>query len=143
MAGSAVFSFVLRLLSFVARLFNWFGSLREDISTSLARRRDSRLKKYECTLTWKDGDTALMTDGEARAENEDQARQLTNAEAVRRFPVVKLPGSHKEFIPPYVHDPKAALASWNIAEVPLSDEDRDKIAQGVFGPAAASIDGFS
>ena len=143
MAGNTVLSFVLRLFSFVARPFNWIGSIRESISTSFARQRDAKLKKYECSLTWKDGDTTLMVSGEAKAESEDQARQLANADAVRNKPVVRPVGSHKEFIPPYVHDPKAALASWKIAEVPLTAGDRDRVAQGLFGPAAASIGGFS
>jgi hypothetical protein len=136
MAGNTVFSLVLKL-------FKWIGSVRENITTTLARQRDAKLKKYECTLTWKDGDRALMVNGDAKAENEDQARQLTNAEAVRKFPVLKPLGSHKEFTPPYMHDPKGALALWKIVEVPLTAEDRDLVTQGSFGPAAASIVGFS
>jgi hypothetical protein len=84
-----------------------------------------------------------MVSGEAKAENEDQARQLINAEAVRTSPVVKPFGSHKDFIPPYIKDPNAALVLWKIAEVSLADVDRDRIARGSFGPAAASILGSS
>jgi hypothetical protein len=73
MAGNTVLSFVLRLFSLVTRPFNWIDSIRESISTSLARQRDAKLN----------------------------------------------------------------------AGVPLTDLDLDHVAQGLFGPAAANIVGFS
>jgi hypothetical protein len=80
---------------------------------------------------------------EAKAETESQARQLANATAARKFPVLKPLGVSKEFTPLYIQDPKGALALWKVEEVPLSDRDRDLIAQGLLGPAAADVGGWS
>ncbi len=143
MAGISSSSFAGSLFSFLLKVLRWIVSVPEFISTYLARKRDAKLKNYECTLTWKDGGMALMVNGNAKAENEDQARRLVNAEAAKTLPVLKLIGGHHEFIPPYIQDSKAALALWKVVEVPLSDLDRDRVSQGVYGPAAAHIVGFS
>ena len=136
MAGNTALSLVLRAL-------NWIRSLREGVSTYFARRRDAKLKRYQCSLLWKDVETRFMMNAEVKAETENQARQLANATAARKFPVLKPLGGNKEFTPPYIQDPKSALALWKVDELPLSDGDRDLIAQGLFGPAAADIGGWS
>jgi hypothetical protein len=130
-------------LLLVRRVLIWIRSFQEGVSTYFARQRDAKLKRYNCSLLWKDGETRFLMNAEVKAETENQARQLANATAARKFSVLKPPGSHKEFSPPYIQDPKSALALWKVDEVPLSDGDRDLIARGLFGPAAADIGGYS
>jgi hypothetical protein len=123
--------------AFFAKVLKWISSTISRISTDLARSRDQKLKRYRCSLTWSDGEKSFLMTADVKAENESQARQLSNAEAARDHPVLKPLGSNKEFIPPYIKDPNAALALWKVVEMPLTDVDRDRIADGTFGPAAA------
>jgi hypothetical protein len=125
----AITSFFARIVSFPARF--------------AARRRDAKLKRYQCSLVWQDSNKHFMVDADVKAENEDQARQLSNVEAARRFPVLKPLGGGAKIIPPYTQDPKAALTQWQVKAMPLRDTDRDLIAEGRFGPAAAEIGGWS
>jgi len=124
-------------LAFLAKLLKWISSTIDRISSDAAKSRDEKLKRYRCTLKWSDGEKTFLMAADVKAENEGQARQLSNAEAARSNPVLKPAGSNKEFIPPYIKDPNGTLALWKVEETPLSDVDRDLIANGAFGPAAA------
>lgn len=136
MAGNTAFLFVLRVL-------NWIRSIGDGITAFFARQRDAKLRRYKCSILWKDGDKRFLMNAEVKAENEEQARQLSNTTAAQKFPVLKPLGDKREIIPPYVQDPKAALALWQVESVALSEGDHDLIAQGLFGPAAADIGGWS
>lgn len=45
--------------------------------------------------------------------------------------------------PPYIKDAAVTLSRWKIEATPLTNEDREKIAAGSFGPAGAFDVGFS
>ncbi|MGA7329638.1 MAG: hypothetical protein WBX25_35450 [Rhodomicrobium sp.] len=124
-------------VDFARRAVKWFFASVQRVNRFLNKQRDTRLKKYRCSIQWVDGDEPLRVIVEVRAESEDQARQLAHATAIKKLPVVTVFVSGRTFTPPYIRDAKAAFAQWNVVVMPLSDLEHEQVASGEFGPARA------
>jgi hypothetical protein len=116
----------------------WAKSVVGGIQRRSAIRRDAKLKKFASELSWVEGKyrIAIIID-RVIAESEQQARQLSNAQATKDHPIVTLMFEGRDVVPPYIKDPNAALVLWKVTEVPLNDTDRALAKQGGLGPAHA------
>jgi hypothetical protein len=131
MATSSAFFYLLRVLS-------WLNSALRAIPRHFASKRDKRLKKSKCTLTWIDEGMGHQVFVDVKAESEEQARQFANTAAIKNVSKVpKKPLSKDELDPPYVKDAVATLPQWKVEAIPLTDTDREQVEQGEFGPAGA------
>jgi hypothetical protein len=126
-----------RGLPLVLKFLSWLGSALGGIRRSFARRKDERLNKYHCSLSWTEQGQGVVVTVDVKAETHEQARQFANNESIKKLPTLKSMVGSKEFHPPYMGDAKAALREWKIEAVTRTDEDRAKIADGEFGPAGA------
>jgi hypothetical protein len=117
----------------------WAKSVVGGMQKRSAIRRDKKLKKFASGLSWVEGKYIIVIKiDRVIAESEQQARELSNAQATKDHPIVTLAFEGKDVVPPYVKDPNAALALWKVTEVPLNDADREAAKQGKLGPANAS-----
>jgi len=126
--------------SFLVRAVFWILSMFGKAERLSAEARDARLKRYGTRLIWKD-DKALgpLTVGFSTvyAESEQQARELTQAQAIKEHPLVTSPLSDKTVMPPYMTDPARTLPLWEVGEIALDDDERERASTGQLGPARA------
>ena len=105
------------------------------------RRETHELKSYGSSLSWDDNKSALPTItigfNTIYAESGQQARELSQAQAITELPVLTSKLSDKQIVPPYMTDPTGTLALWKVSEAPLNVDERDRASKGQLGPARA------
>ena len=85
------------------------------VTKQSAVRKDAGLKRFETELSWTDMTKSVKIGfDDVIAESDAQARQLSNAEATKLAPAIKSAFEEREIVPPYMKDPKGALALWNV-----------------------------
>lgn len=118
------------------KVLSWVAPVLKSAQQRAAVERDARLGAYATELRWKDGPKFFtVAIDRIFAENEAQARQLSNARAAKEEPVIDDNLDQRKIIPPYVKDPSAALAQWKVTDLALTDEERALAKQGQLGPA--------
>ena len=117
----------------------WAKSVVASVQKRSAIRRDAKLKRFASELSWVEGKylVAILID-RVIAESDQQARELSNAQATKEHPIVTLVFAGIDVVPPYVKDPNATLVLWKVTEVPLTETDHELAKQGALGPANAS-----
>src|ERR1044071_7530566 len=100
------------------KFLSWIAPLLKSAKQRAAVERDARLRAYATELRWKDGPKALrVAIDRIFAENEAQARQLSNTRAAKQEPVIEDNLDQRRIIPPYVKDPSAAVTQWKVTEL--------------------------
>jgi hypothetical protein len=125
--------------SFLSKALVWGLSIFQKIERRTVAARDARLRSYWSVLSWKDNkaldpNIKIVFD-KIYAESEQHARELSQAQAIKEKPVLTSKLSDKQIVPPYMTDPAATLARWELGEAPLNDEERELSSKGELGPA--------
>jgi hypothetical protein len=127
--------------SFWTRILFGALSLFHRIERQTTAVRDARLKSYASRLSWEDNrallPTVKMGFSTVYAESEQQARELSQAQAIKELPLITSKLSDKKIVPPYMTDPAGTLPRWEIGEGLLSDDERDRASKGQLGPPRA------
>jgi hypothetical protein len=127
--------------SFWSKLGLWGFAFLNKASKEIGAAKDARLKKYATRLSWTDAKarnpTLIIGFRTIYAESEQQAKELSQAEAIKETPVLKTATSDTEIVPPYMTDPAGTLARWEVGESQLDDEERKSASRGELGPARA------
>ena len=128
--------------SFWTKALVWGFTVFQRAERQTAAARDARLKSYGSSLSWDDNKAVFPTItigfSTIYAESEQQARELSQAQAVKELPLITSQLSDKKIVPPYMTDPAGTLARWKIGEGPLNDDERDLASKGQLGPARAT-----
>ena len=119
------------------KVLGWVQSVAGASAKQAAIRRDAKLRKFKSEMTWTDGQMFVrILFHRVYAESEQQARELMNAKAASEHPVVTS-AFFGESVPPFIKDPTAALALWQVTEEPLTAAEIDLAKVGELGPAHA------
>src|SRR5262249_36100378 len=118
------------------KVLSWVAPVLKSAQQRVAVERDARLRAYATELRWKDGVKFFtVVIDRIFAENEAQARQLSNARAAKDEPVIDDNLDQRQIIPPYMKDASATLMQWKVWDLPMSEDERALAKQGQLGPA--------
>jgi hypothetical protein len=127
-------------MPFWMKVLAWFGALSASMEKQAAAKRDAKLRKFSARMIWFANSYEMSIAFErVIAESEQHARELVTAQAAKDEPLIEFAFGGDPAVPPYVKDPKGALGLWEVAEIPLTDFDRDLQKKGEFGPAGAGL----
>lgn len=118
----------------------WMHLIAAMVANEPAIRRDAKLRKYAAELRWTEaGRSVLLMIERVIAESEMEARELANAEVVRKLPIIVLPFGGGKMVPPYARSARSTLALWKVTELPLTEAELDLQRKGELGPPHAGL----